>query len=216
MYTGNVRRRLVLHVHELERLEERRKEIADATKSALETAKAEGYDPATLKVVLKLRKMTPDQRRERRALEAIYMAALDMLDGEALPDEARKRLSGEEQPKLPEPTPDPPAKPTDADAAPTDTPAVTPPPAQPALVLKTPVEARAEGEAAAVAGKRIYDNPYAAGDPCRAAWDEGWCSGNNSHGMDVPQAYQRRSEPKPKKDDKPKDDDAPADDQEAA
>ena len=59
--------------------------------------------------------------------------------------------------------------------------------------MKDPEEARQEGAAAAVAGKRIYDNPYPAGNPCRAAWDEGWCAQQKSHGMDPPAAYQRRS-----------------------
>jgi len=78
-------------------------------------------------------------------------------------------------------------------------PAEPPRPAQPPLILKDPAEARQEGADAAVAGKRIYDNPYPAGDPCRAAWDEGWCGQKKSHGMETPQAYQRRTETPDKK-----------------
>jgi hypothetical protein len=61
--------------------------------------------------------------------------------------------------------------------------------------LKDPADARKEGREAAAAGKRVYYNPYPAGDPCRAAWDEGWCESRKSTGMDTPAAYARRSKP---------------------
>jgi uncharacterized protein (UPF0335 family) len=193
------RQRLVHHVQSLERLDERRKEIAEDVKAALESARADGFDLTTLKVVLKLRKMSPEQRRERRALEAIYMAALGLLDGDPLPDEARRRLDGlGDQRKLDEAPPsDPPAD--DTAEPPADAP---PPPVQEPLIVKDPAEARQEGVDAAAAGKRIYDNPYPALDPCRAAWDEGWCAQTKSHGMDTPTAYQRRTPEKDRKDDK--------------
>lgn len=194
MQSESARRRLVEHIHELERIDEQKRYAQEAFAGALAVAKAEGYDTTTLRVVLKLRKMTPGQRLERRALEAIYMAALGLLDGEAMPDEARRRLSGE--------APTNPAEPRLRDLDPPPPPAADapPPPAQAPLVLKEPAEAKQEGADAAAAGKRIYDNPYAAGDPCRAAWDEGWCGQRNSNGMDVPQAYQRRQPPKKDKD----------------
>lgn len=181
--------RLVGHVQELERLVAMKTLAAEALKGGFDAAKSDGFDPQTLRVVLKLRKMTPSQRRERRALEAIYMAALGMLDGDPLPDEARRRL---------DPDVDTSAA-ADAPAAPR--PVSTPPPAaQAPLELKDPAEARAEGAAAAAAGQRIYDNPYPAGDPCRAAWDEGWCAERKSHGMDLPEAYQRRTAKAEKRD----------------
>lgn len=208
----NPRERLVHHVQDLERLEELKQAASADLKDGFARAKADGFDAETLKVVLKLRKMTPEQRRERRALEMIYLAAVGMLEGEPLTDEARRRLdeeSGEQRQAPPAPRPSPP----DADhehapstPAPEDSPApadVPPPPDQPPLVLKEPAEARQEGADAAVAGKRIYDNPYPAGDPCRAAWDEGWCAQQKSHGMDTPTAYQRRDKKPPEKDDKP-------------
>lgn len=191
MHSQRARQRLAHHVRELERLVEEKTEASAALAEAFATAKTEGYDTTTLKIVLKLRKMTSSQRRERRALEAIYMAALGILDGDPLPDEARRRLSGEEDEKPPapkEPDADPDA---DASSEPPDA-GASPPPEQPPLVAKEPDEARQEGAGAAAAGSRIYDNPYPAGDPCRAAWDEGWCGQKNSHGMDVPKAYQRR------------------------
>jgi uncharacterized protein (UPF0335 family) len=191
--------RLVGHVQELERRVEVKALAAESLKSGFDAAKADGFDTQTLRVVLKLRKMTPSQRRERRALEAIYMAALGMLDGDPLPDEARRRLD-----------PD-----TDTTGE-TEAPAVrslpsAPPAAQPPLELKDPAEARAEGAAAAEAGARIYDNPYPAGDPCRAAWDEGWCARRKSHGMDLPEAYQRRTAKPEKREDATADDAAKKD-----
>lgn len=194
------RRLLVNHITDLESLEAKKATIVGKIKDTLETAKAQGFDPATLKAVIKLRKMTPEQRRDRRALELVYLAALGILDGEPLSDEARRRLAGENQQPTVKPIDPkaPPLEPQDALAPPMEPPAG---PAQPVLALREPAEARQEGVDAAASGKRIYDNPYAAGDPCRAAWDEGWCSANSSHGMDVPQAYQRRKDPKPSKKD---------------
>jgi len=61
------RERLVSHVQNLERLEALKKLAADDFKEGLQAAKAEGFDAPTLKVVLKLRKMTPLQRSERKA-----------------------------------------------------------------------------------------------------------------------------------------------------
>lgn len=204
---SDARLRLVEHVQQLERLEEEKRQAAERLKSAFDMAKLEGYDTTTLKVVLKLRKMTPEQRREKKALEAIYLAALGMLEGDPLTDEARRRLDPEpeEEPKREDTeTPEPRARGTRPPR-----PEPVAPPAQPTLALKEPDEARAEGEEAAAAGKRIYDNPYPAGDPCRAAWDEGWCAKSKSHGMDTPSAYQRRTT---KKDDKEaKRDDEPHD-----
>ncbi len=209
------RERLVQHVQNLECLVAAKQRAAETLKEAFDAAQVQGFDTKTLKVVLKLRTMTPAQRRERRALESIYMAALGMLDGEGLPDEARRRLDG--QP----PTPDPatPADPAAATAAPdhaidaVGAPPASPAPEQPVLPIKTADEARQEGMDAATAGKRVYDNPYPAGDPCRAAWDEGWCAQSGSHGMEPPAAYARRTAPPPKKDDPKSDDDQKGDDE---
>jgi uncharacterized protein (UPF0335 family) len=197
------RERLVHRVQELERLEEAKQAAADALRAGFASARQDGFDPSTLKVVLRLRKMTPEQRKERRALEAIYMAALGMLEGDALPEEARRRLDGREA----APPPAAAAAPQTPKGGPEKTPAPTstatpesPPRPQRPLPLKDPEDARKEGAAAAREGKRIYDNPYPAGDPCRAAWDEGWCAQRKSHGMEAPAAYQRRDAKPPDND----------------
>lgn len=189
----SARARLVHHVQELERLEEEKRAAAAAFRDGFKLAAAAGFDEATLKAVLKLRKLTPTQRKERRALEAIYMASLGMLDGDALPDEARRRLDKQDPPP-------PSAAPEMGDDSRGDDPSkASPAPAtqMPLLPPKDPAEALQEGRDAAAAGKRVYDNPYPAGDPCRAAWDEGWCEASGSHGMDTPSAFQRRKEKPP-------------------
>jgi uncharacterized protein (UPF0335 family) len=182
--TLSSREKLVRHVQELERLEQRRADAAGDLREGFQAAQQDGFDPTTLRVVLRLRHLTPAQRRERRALEAIYMAALGMLEGDPLPDEARRRLDEEEAPAG-----DAAAAPRRDELAPDARARAA---EQPSFVLKDPAEARTEGGAAATAGKRIYDNPYPAGDPCRAAWDEGWCAQHQSHGMETPAAYRRR------------------------
>jgi len=192
--SANARERLVHLVQKLERLEEAKQAAAEELRDAFVDAKRAGYDPSTLKTVLRLRKLTPEEREERRALEAIYLAALGMLEGGPLPDEARRRLDEQDSaPPKPERSSGPQAKGAPA-RKPAEAPAPPPPP-QMRMSLKDPKEARQEGRDAAAAGKRIYDNPFPAGDPCRAAWDEGWCAQLKSHGMDTPAAYQRRTKP---------------------
>lgn len=206
--TGSARERLVHLVQKLERLDAAKQAAAEALRSAFEDAKALGWDPGTLKAVLRLRKLTPAEREERRALEAIYLAALGMLEGDPLPDEARRRLDEQERPPGPAPAPAAGAKRQAGRKAGPEAPPPPPsPPPQMAMALKDPEEARQEGRDAAAAGKRIYDNPFPAGDSCRAAWDEGWCEQKKSHGMETPAAYQRRTKP-PDRADKAADKDA--------
>jgi len=207
--------RLVRHVHDIERLIDDRQAATAAVAEAYARAGNDGFDPVTLRAVIKLRTLSPLQREERRALEAVYLASLGMLEGEALPDAARRRLDGQPPPVPPAPAPPTEQAPSDAprdpDAATPDDPPAAPKPGepQPTLPLKDPAEARREGGEAAAAGKRIYDNPFPAGDPCRAAWDEGWCAERKSNGMEPPAAFQRKVE-KPPKDDQGDDKKDPA------
>lgn len=57
---------------------------------------------------------------------------------------------------------------------------------------RTTAEAREEGAQAHRDGARIIDNPYTAGDPRRASWDEGFCAASGSDGMDIPEAWRRK------------------------
>lgn len=122
----------------------------------------------------------------------MYRAALGMLNGTPLGEAARKRLMGKLPPK--------PEEPSNEQAS--------------SLLKETPNTddldgARAAGRAAAGEGKRIIDNPYIAGDPRRAAWDEGWCAETGTDGMEVPEAWRRQSAKKKRGDGKPEGDGAP-------
>ncbi len=79
-----------------------------------------------------------------------------------------------------------------ADAAPEDQ--ATAPGGPPAGAMSQEMvdAAREEGAKAAASGAGVFANPYVAGDPRRAAWDEGWCRETGSDGMDLPAAFRRR------------------------
>jgi uncharacterized protein (UPF0335 family) len=68
-------------------------------------------------------------------------------------------------------------------------PASPTPPSSPAAVTKD--EATALGKTAGEAGVPLADNPFAAGDPNRAAWDAAWCAATGSDGMDLPPELRR-------------------------
>jgi uncharacterized protein (UPF0335 family) len=75
--------RLRLFIERVERLEEERKGLADDIADVLKEAKSDGYDKATLKRIIKLRKMEPHKLREAEALLSTYMDALGMTPIEA-------------------------------------------------------------------------------------------------------------------------------------
>ena len=70
--------RLRLLIERVERLEEEKKGIADDVKDVYMEAKAVGYDPKIMREMVKLRKMKPDDRRERDMLLETYRIALGM------------------------------------------------------------------------------------------------------------------------------------------
>jgi len=70
--------RLRLLIERIERLEEERKGIADDIKDVFGEAKATGYDVKTMRRVLRLRKMNPDDRREAEAILETYCRNLGM------------------------------------------------------------------------------------------------------------------------------------------
>ena len=47
-------------------------------KAAFGAAKVDGFDPKVLRLVLRLRKLRPDEREEQTALVETYLAALGM------------------------------------------------------------------------------------------------------------------------------------------
>lgn len=164
---------LLHHVQAIEVLEERKRRLAQDVAARMKAARADGFDPAIIRAVVRERRMTAEQREEQQALLDMYRAALGMLADTPLGDAARRRLSGEA------------AKPDPAEGGAQPAPAVAAP---------TPEEiiaARAEGAAAAKAGRPVIANPHVAGDPRRAAWDEGWCAATGSDGMEIPPAWRR-------------------------
>ncbi len=167
-------------VDDLHRLEEAKADIADDIADLKKRVKATGFDPkAIVKIVREMRESESQKRarRETEALAELYRASLGMLDGTPLGDEARRRMTED--------------RPTEnAEPPETDEPA-----AAPSTIGPTEIEAAREaGHEAARNEVSILANPFVAGDPRRAAWDEGWCAETGSDGMDIPKAW-RRSEP---------------------
>ncbi len=195
-------------VERLERLARQKATIAEMEKETIAEAKSVGYDAPTLKKVVKARILTAEQiekasaaERERQALFEIYCASLGMLDGTPLGDAAREKLA-KDMPPPPEPKKGRRKRP---DYEVNDDPpeaVAEPPPAK--LGPEEINAAREQGAQAHRDGVSVLKNPFVAGDPRRASWDEGWCSDAGSDGMDIPAAYRRNT--------KKKDDDAKPDD----
>ena len=70
--------RLRLLVERVERLTEERKGISDDIRDVYGEAKAVGYDVKTMRHIVQLRKMAPDDRKEREAILETYKAALGL------------------------------------------------------------------------------------------------------------------------------------------
>ena len=70
--------RLRLLIERIERLEEEKKGIADDIRDVYGEAKAVGYDTKIMRQIIRLRKMTPDDRSEQSSILDTYLAALGM------------------------------------------------------------------------------------------------------------------------------------------
>lgn len=71
---------LRLFVERIERLEEEKKGIADDITDVYAEAKSQGFDPKTMKTIIRLRKMDKSARQEMSALLDTYKAALGLED----------------------------------------------------------------------------------------------------------------------------------------
>ena len=69
---------LRLLIERIERLEEEKKAIADDVRDVYAEAKARGYDPKTMRMIVRLRKMESHDRQEAEALLDTYKAALGL------------------------------------------------------------------------------------------------------------------------------------------
>lgn len=84
-------------VGEIERVNEEIKELQEQRKEMFSHAKDSGFSVATIKDVLKLRKMEPEERETRLSLIDQYMAALGMLRGTPLGDAAAAAFTAGKQ-----------------------------------------------------------------------------------------------------------------------
>lgn len=76
--TTSTEDRLRLLIERVERLEEEKKGISDDIRDVYNEAKAVGYDVKVMKVIVKLRKMQPDDRREMDMIVDTYKNALGL------------------------------------------------------------------------------------------------------------------------------------------
>ncbi|OJX99512.1 MAG: DUF2312 domain-containing protein [Rhizobiales bacterium 63-22] len=65
-------------IERIERLEEERKAIADDIKEVYAEAKGTGFDPKTIRAIIRLRKKEDHERQEEEAMLHLYMDALGM------------------------------------------------------------------------------------------------------------------------------------------
>lgn len=70
--------RLRLLIERIERLEEEKKGISDDIRDVYAEGKAVGYDAKMMRVIIGLRKMKPDDRREMEMVLDTYKAALGL------------------------------------------------------------------------------------------------------------------------------------------
>ncbi len=79
MSDGNVAAdQLRLFIERIERLEDEKKGMQDDIKDVYAEAKSTGYDPKTMREIVRLRKMEKSDRDETEALLEAYKAALGM------------------------------------------------------------------------------------------------------------------------------------------
>ena len=69
---------LRLFIERIERLEEEKKAIADDIRDVYSEAKANGYCPKTMRLMIRLRKMETHTRQEQVAVAETYAAALGL------------------------------------------------------------------------------------------------------------------------------------------
>lgn len=69
---------LRLFMERIERLDEEKKGISDDIRDVFSEAKGQGYDTKIMRQILKLRKMTHDDRQEMEALLDVYKSALGL------------------------------------------------------------------------------------------------------------------------------------------
>ena len=66
-------------IERLEHLEQEKKDIAEQIKEVMAEAKGRGFDTATIRKIISLRRKKPDDRAEEEAILEVYLAALGMV-----------------------------------------------------------------------------------------------------------------------------------------
>lgn len=155
-------------------------------------AEGKGYDKKALKIAVRRRHESAEQRAlrlETEVLADMYAAAIGDLAGKPLDDLTRRRIDeqmrkhrGEEVPPEQSAQQDLPQEAT-----------------EPAAPPETHEQAKDKGKQARKDGQRIVENPYHSSSPLRAAWDEGWCEEDGSDGMEIPAAWRREKPPEEEK-----------------
>ena len=74
-------------IERIERLEEEKKGIADDIRDVYAEAKGNGYDPAIMRLVVRIRKKDTAERAEEEALLDMYLHALGMAPAPFAEDE---------------------------------------------------------------------------------------------------------------------------------
>lgn len=72
--------RLKAFIDRVERMEEEKASIIEDIKEIYAEAKGTGFEPKILKMIVKLRKKTKEQRQEEEELLALYMNAVEGID----------------------------------------------------------------------------------------------------------------------------------------
>jgi uncharacterized protein (UPF0335 family) len=71
-------KRLIAHIEKIESLEEERAQTVELIKDEFAVAKANGFDPKIMRIVLKMRKRDTDDIDEEQNLVDLYKSALGM------------------------------------------------------------------------------------------------------------------------------------------
>lgn len=78
----SAQKQLKQFIEQIERLEEDKASVQDDIKDKFAEAKALGFDVKALRTIIKLRKMSKDDRDEEEAILHTYMHALGMANDE--------------------------------------------------------------------------------------------------------------------------------------
>lgn len=77
-HNGDADQRLQLLIERIENLEQEKANVADDIKDVYLEAKSVGYDAKIMRQIVRLRKMSPDDRREMETILDVYKRALGL------------------------------------------------------------------------------------------------------------------------------------------